>query len=71
MLRRMKDELTKYKTENATLQNELAGARSGAVPAGEAAGEAAKDIEALRTRLADVTRQSEEIALENRELERR
>jgi hypothetical protein len=41
------------------------------VPAGEAAGEAAKDIEALRTRLADVTRQSEEIALENRELERR
>lgn len=72
MLRRMKDELTKYKNENATLQSELAAARQGAVPDDDTgAAEAARDIEALRSRLSDVTLQSEEIAQENRELERR
>ncbi|PWY97244.1 hypothetical protein BCV70DRAFT_69247 [Testicularia cyperi] len=76
MLRRMKDELTKYKTENATLQSEVASLRSGHGGAGgldEGARyeEAARDIEALRSRLADVTQQSEEVAAENRELERR
>ncbi|KAN0060201.1 hypothetical protein ACQY0O_007530 [Thecaphora frezii] len=75
MLRRMKDELTKYKTENAQLQSEIAALRSGQLNASEDGGaaseEAARDIEALRHRLADVTQQSEEIAAENRELERR
>jgi chromosome segregation ATPase len=69
MLRRMKDELTKLKTENASLQSELATARSGDGPVGES--EAAKDIEALRTRLVDITKQAEETAAENRNLEKR
>ncbi|SPO41478.1 related to KEL1 - involved in cell fusion and morphology [Pseudozyma flocculosa] len=76
MLRRMKDELTKNKTENAQLQSEVAALRSGQLNPAEDGGaaaseEAARDIEALRHRLADVTQQSEEIAAENRELERR
>ncbi|KAJ1029981.1 hypothetical protein NDA16_000894 [Ustilago loliicola] len=77
MLRRMKDELTKYKTENASLQNELATLRSAggggrlSTDDGARSEEAARDIEALRSHLADVTQQSEEIAAENRELERR
>ncbi|PWN27111.1 hypothetical protein BDZ90DRAFT_220990 [Jaminaea rosea] len=83
MLRRMKDELTKYKTENASLQSELATTRSGAGASssnmdgttGSSAGgsheEAAKDIEALRTRLVDVSQQAEETAAENRDLERK
>lgn len=77
MLRRMKDELTKYKTENASLQDQVATLRSqsggGRTSLEDAARseEAARDIEALRSHLADVTQQSEEIAAENRELERR
>lgn len=78
MLRRMKDELTKYKTENATLQSEVSSLRSGdgngdgtQKSRDEEASEAARDIEALRNRLVDVTAQSEEAAIENRELERR
>ncbi|SOV01299.1 related to KEL1 - involved in cell fusion and morphology [Ustilago sp. UG-2017a] len=77
MLRRMKDELKKYKTENAALQNELASMRSAggggrlSTDDGARSEEAARDIEALRSHLADVTQQSEEIAAENRELERR
>ncbi|KAJ9476446.1 Kelch repeat-containing protein 1 [Pseudozyma hubeiensis] len=77
MLRRMKDELTKYKTENASLQNEVAtlrshgGAARSSTDDGARSEEAARDIEALRSHLADVTQQSEEIAAENRELERR
>ncbi|CAO1633807.1 unnamed protein product [Parajaminaea phylloscopi] len=79
MLRRMKDELTKYKTENASLQSELATARTASVAAStgggdDAAGsgaEAAKDIEALRTRLVDISQQAEETAAENRELEKK
>ncbi|CEH15721.1 Kelch repeat-containing proteins [Ceraceosorus bombacis] len=71
MLRRMKDELTRFKTENATLQSENASLRAGVEPGVEAATEAARDIEALRNRLVDVTAQSEEVAIENRELERR
>ena len=77
MLRRMKDELTKYKTENASLHNEVAtlranggGGRLSADDGGRSE-EAARDIEALRNHLAAVTQQSEEIAAENRELERR
>ncbi|KDN44358.1 hypothetical protein K437DRAFT_138401 [Tilletiaria anomala UBC 951] len=69
MLRRMKDELTKYKTENAQLQADVTALRAGT--ATEDGSEAARDIEALRTRLQDVTQQSEEVAAENRELERR
>ncbi|PWN87713.1 hypothetical protein FA10DRAFT_233995 [Acaromyces ingoldii] len=69
MLRRMKDELTKYKSENAQLQSEVAALKSGqSVPVD---GEAAKDIEALRTRLVQLTHQNEEVSVENRELERR
>lgn len=79
MLRRMKDELTRYKGENASLQNEVATLRTRAGSAGgrlsgddgARSEEAARDIEALRSHLADVTQQSEEIAAENRELERR
>ncbi|CDS01214.1 hypothetical protein [Sporisorium scitamineum] len=77
MLRRMKDELTKYKTENASLQNELATVRAHggggrlSTDDGARSEEAARDIEALRSHLADVTQQSEEIAAENRELERK
>ncbi|SNX84134.1 related to KEL1 - involved in cell fusion and morphology [Melanopsichium pennsylvanicum] len=78
MLRRMKDELTRYKTENASLQNEIATLRANGPGEGRSSAddgarseEAARDIEALRSHLADVTQQSEEIAAENRELERR
>lgn len=76
MLRRMKDELTKYKTENASLHNEVAQLRAHAGgrtshDEGARSEEAARDIEALRSHLADVTQQSEEIAAENRELERK
>ncbi len=69
MLRRMKDELTKYKTENAQLQASVASLRSGT--ATEDGSEAARDIEALRSRLHDVTQQNEDVAAENRELERK
>ncbi|CAO1633997.1 unnamed protein product [Sympodiomycopsis kandeliae] len=84
MLRRMKDELTKYKSENASLQSEIAAVRAGV---GEGKGlssnssqpgggggdseAAAKDIEALRTRLVDITQQADETAAENRELEKK
>lgn len=68
MLRRMKDELTRYKTENGSLQNELMNARSGVYSPDNAA---AKDVEALRVRLADLTSQHDEVNAENRDLERR
>ncbi|PWN53649.1 hypothetical protein IE53DRAFT_301311, partial [Violaceomyces palustris] len=72
MLRKMKDELTKHKTANASLQAEVATLRSGSLPEdGPGAEEAARDIEALRNRLVDVTQQSEEVASENRELEKK
>jgi regulator of replication initiation timing len=70
MLRRMKDELTRYKTENTSLQSELIGVRSGNyAPSSDT--EAIKDIEALRTRLVDLTHENETISLENRDLERK
>lgn len=68
MLRRMKDELTRYKSENGTLQNDLMNARSGMYSPDNAA---AKDVEALRLRLAELTQQHDETGAENRELERR
>lgn len=70
MLRRLKDELGRYKTENTSLRSELATARlaEGSGGSGDAA---AKDIEALRTRLVDISAQAEETAAENRELERK
>lgn len=73
VLRRVKGELTKCKTENAALLSELATARSAASSGGDGAAgaEAAKDIEALRTRLVDITQQAEETAAENRELEKK
>jgi chromosome segregation ATPase len=70
MLRRMKDELTRYKTENTSLQSELVSVRSGNYgPSSDT--EAIRDIEALRTRLADLTRENASVGVENRELERK
>lgn len=68
MLRRMKDELTKYKSENGSLQNELLNARAGVYSPDN---EAAKDVEALRIRLAELTQKHDDTTIENRELERK
>lgn len=68
MLRRMKDELTKYKSENSSLQDELMNARSGMYSPDN---EAAKDVEALRIRLAELTQKHDDSTIENRELERK
>ena len=70
MLRRMKDELTKYKTENSSLQSELISVRSGNYPP-SSDNEAIRDIEALRTRLVGLTQENETVGAENRELERK
>lgn len=72
MLRRMKDELSKYKAENASLQQELTSSSTrSAGLSGDLSEAAARDIEALRKRVTDLTAQAEESAAENRELEKR
>ncbi|UZJ53344.1 hypothetical protein CBS101457_002664 [Exobasidium rhododendri] len=70
MLRRMKDELTRYKTENTSLQSELINLRSGNYPP-SSDNEAIRDIEALRTRLVDLTQENEAIGAENRDLDKK
>lgn len=80
MLRRMKDELAKSKSENDHLQYELrsrpdasgqGGSSSQDRSTGAESSAAARDIEALRTRFMDLTRQHEETTNENRQLEQK
>lgn len=74
MLRTMRTELSRTKQENGRLLEEveqLRASAAGQTRSGSTLGDRTEDIAALQTRLASISQAHQDVALENRDLERR
>lgn len=72
MFRRMKDELTKYKERNESLEAQLA-SKTGAGESGHSRGMSAElrpELDGLRSQLVDLRKQSEQSSAQNEDLQK-